>query len=139
MAWSKEWLIVGTEIVKSQLKTEEEAWKNALHQDDSKGDIDFGGIIKFGIDLASKPDKTVTALIKDGKIEKVYSNKMPTHDSYTNPDSHIYYQCACGDILDPGTKSFAALNNAASDAGWKVRWGSETYIPYCVECGKDVE
>lgn len=79
------------------------------------------------------------SLIPENMLKKVYSNKMPTHDPYTNPDTHIYYQCACGAILDPGTKSFAALNNAASDAGWKVRWGSETYVPYCVECGKDVE
>ncbi len=72
-------------------------------------------------------------------LEKVYLNKVPTHDPYTNPDSHIYYQCNCGAILDPGTRSFAALNNAAMNAGWKVRWGAEYYQPYCVECGKDVE
>ena len=70
---------------------------------------------------------------------KVHSNKMPTHDPYTNPDSQIYYQCSCGAILDPGTKSFAALNNCASENGWKVRWGATSYQPYCVECGKDVE
>jgi len=74
-----------------------------------------------------------------GIKEKVYNNLHPTHDPYTNPDSHIYYQCSCGAILDPGTKSFAALNNCASDKGWKVRWGADSYQPYCVECGKDVE
>lgn len=78
-------------------------------------------------------DTTFTIATKD------YLNKVPTHDPYTNPDSHIYYQCDCGAILDPGTRSFAALNNAASEAGWKVRWGVEHYQPYCVECGKDVE
>lgn len=72
-------------------------------------------------------------------LEKVYLNKVPTHDPYTNPNSHIYYECACGKILDPGTKSFAALNNAASEADWKVRWGHTNYQPYCVECGKDIE
>lgn len=70
---------------------------------------------------------------------KEYNNKVPTHDPYSNPDSHIYYQCNCGAILDPGTKSFAALNNAAMNAGWKVRWGHEHYIPYCVKCGEGVE
>jgi hypothetical protein len=70
---------------------------------------------------------------------KVYSNKVPTHDPYTNPNAHIYHQCSCGAILDPGTKSFAQLNNAASAAGWKIRWGHEHYKAYCVECGKDVE
>jgi hypothetical protein len=71
--------------------------------------------------------------------KRIRSNKEPTHDPYTNPNSHIYYQCACGNILDPGTKSFAALNNCASNAGWKIRFGETAYVPYCVECGKDVE
>ena len=71
--------------------------------------------------------------------QKEYNNLHPTHDPYTNPDSQIYYQCNCGAILDPGTKSFAALNNCASEKGWKVRWGADSYIPYCVECGKNVE
>lgn len=74
-------------------------------------------------------------------IEKVYNNKVPTHDPYTNPNSHIYYQCKCGDILDPDTKSFAALNNCASETGWKVRWSKDGqgYEPFCVECGEGVE
>lgn len=74
------------------------------------------------------------------KITKVYNNKMPTHDPYTNPNAQVYYECKCGAILDPGTKSFASLNNAASDKGWKVRWkqNGEGYEPFCVECGKDV-
>lgn len=71
--------------------------------------------------------------------EERVRNKVPTHDPYTNPDSLIYYECKCGAILDPGTKSFAALNNRASEAGWKVRWGAEHYIPYCVDCGKGIE
>lgn len=71
--------------------------------------------------------------------QKEYNNLHPTHDPYTNPNSHIYYQCACGAILDPGTKSFASLNNAAMSAGWKVRWGETSYQPYCVECGEKVE
>ncbi len=81
---------------------------------------------------------------QDGKhvsLEKVYNNRMPTHDPYTNPNAQVYYECKCGAILDPGTKSFASLNNAASDKGWKVRWkqNGEGYEPFCVECGKDVE
>lgn len=70
---------------------------------------------------------------------KELNNKVPTHDPYTNPNAHIYYQCACGAILDPGTKSFASLNNAAMNAGWKVRWGEKSYQPYCVKCGEGVE
>lgn len=71
--------------------------------------------------------------------KREYKNKVPTHDPYSNPDSHIYYECACGAILDPGTKSFAQLNNAASNAGWKIRFGHEYYVPYCVKCGEGVE
>jgi len=72
-------------------------------------------------------------------VEKVRANLKPTHDPYTNPGAHIYYECGCGAILDPGTKSFAQLNNCASDAGWKVRWGADSYVPYCVKCGEDIE
>ena len=68
-----------------------------------------------------------------------FLNKKPTHDPYTNPNAHIYYECKCGAILDPGTKSFAQLNNCASEAGWKIRWGADSYVPYCVKCGEDVE
>lgn len=70
---------------------------------------------------------------------KDYNNLKPTHDPYTNPNAHIYYQCACGAILDPQTKSFAALNNCASEKGWKIRFTDKGYVPYCVKCGKDVE
>ena len=68
-----------------------------------------------------------------------FLNKKPTHDPYTNPNAHIYYECGCGAILDPGTKSFAQLNNCASQSGWKVRWGTDSYVPYCVKCGEEVE
>lgn len=74
-----------------------------------------------------------------GIKEKVYNNLSPTHDPYTNPNAIIYYQCNCGAILDCNTKSFAALNNHASKEGWKIRWGEQSYQPYCVTCGKDVE
>lgn len=68
-----------------------------------------------------------------------FLNNKPTHDPYTNPNSHIYYECGCGAIFDPGTKSFAQLNNCASEAGWKIRWGADSYVPYCLKCGEGVE
>jgi hypothetical protein len=74
----------------------------------------------------------------DNEARKL-SNKVPTHDPYTNPGAYLYYECKCGAALDPKVKRFAALNDAASEAGWKVRWGAQYYVPYCVECGKDVE
>ena len=67
------------------------------------------------------------------------NNKVPTHDPYTNPNAYIYFECSCGAILDPSTKSFAALTTAASKANWKIRFGHQWYMAYCVECGKDVE
>lgn len=73
----------------------------------------------------------------DGPIER--NNLKPTHDPYTNPNANIYYECACGAILDPSTKSFAQLNNHASKMGWKIRFGADSYVPYCVKCGEEVE
>lgn len=72
-------------------------------------------------------------------LDQIYKNIPPTHDPYTNPNATIYYECGCGAILDPQTKSFAALNNYASEKGWKVRFGADSYVPYCVRCGEDVE
>ena len=83
--------------------------------------------------------ETIAALNEAENYIPKFLNKKPTHDPYTNPGAHIYYECGCGAILDPGTKSFAQLNNCASDAGWKVRWGADSYVPYCVKCGEDVE
>ncbi len=97
-------------------------------------------------DLASGVTFTKISLDKDDalKIEhieevKVYLNLKPTHDPYANPDSQIYYECQCGAILDPGTKSFAALNGVASERGWKIRFGADGYVPYCMKCGEGVE
>ena len=77
--------------------------------------------------------------LTEEEFKNKFKNTAPTHDPYTNPNAHIYYECGCGAILDPGTKSFAALNNCASEAGWKVRWGADSYVPYCVKCGENVE
>ena len=74
----------------------------------------------------------------DGPIAR-HDNLKPTHDPYTNPNAHIYYECGCGAILDPKTKSFAQLNNCASEKGWKIRFGHSGYTPYCVKCEEDVE
>lgn len=65
---------------------------------------------------------------------KIRNNKFPTHDPYTNPGAYLYYECECGQVLDPRVKSFASLNNHASNANWKVRWGPNSYVPYCPKC-----
>jgi len=103
----------------------------------------------IGIDLAKEGSgQTIwtETKIENGEIkrrivppEEIYNNVSPTHDPYTNPNAHIYYECACGARLDPQTKSFAALNNHASEAGWKIRFTDKGYVPYCVKCGEGVE
>ena len=98
---------------------------------------DWDKLVKPSVVPWQEPTKLINRIGID--LPKEYKNKVPTHDPYTNPDSHIYYQCACGAILDPGTKSFAQLNNAAMDSGWKVRWGHEHYKAYCVECGEHID
>lgn len=70
---------------------------------------------------------------------KERNNNVPTHDPYANPNAMIYYECDCGAILDPGIKSFAALNGVASKEGWKIRFGQAGYTPYCVKCGEGIE
>jgi len=75
------------------------------------------------VDKISGVSKAEIKAIWNNAENKLRSNKVPTHDPYTNPNAHIYYSCDCGNILDPGTKRFAELNNAAMDAGWKIRWG----------------
>lgn len=122
---------------------------DALKEIETGGEelVTEGDTKRIGTDLASEPSVTIyTVYTKDGFVnltEEEFQNKFkniaPTHDPYTNPNAHIYYECGCGAILDPGTKSFAQLNNHASEAGWKVRWGADSYVPYCVKCGEDVE
>jgi len=75
----------------------------------------------------------------DSACAKLFLNSKPTHDPYTNPNVYIYYECGCGAILDRQTKSFAALNNYASNKGWKIRFGERGYTPYCVKCGEGIE
>src|SRR5258705_13743669 len=75
---------------------------------------------------------------EDGSIAiKEFNNQIPTHDPYTNPGAFLYYECECGQRLDPHTKRFAELNNSAMNSGWKIRFGSSYYIPYCPECAKE--
>jgi len=83
-----------------------------------------------------KAEWSIPIHIDLGTEHKVRSNKVPTHDPYANPNAYVYYSCDCGNILDPGTKRFAELNNAAMNAGWKIRWGHEYYEPFCPKCVK---
>jgi len=143
MNWSKEWPSnTGKELAEAQERGLAIEWPksataiNAIWQSAQAP-------VLTGVDLGTG-ERLILTEIKDGEIThtditKEYKNNVPTHDPYANPDAQIYYQCECGAVLDPGTKSFAALNNAAMASGWKVRWGPHNYIPYCVKCGEDVE
>lgn len=125
MNWGTEW----------DDKKQETTGKAIVKRQAEAGTIDFGnGAVKTEIVKVDK--ETVTVL---EYYEKERTNKVPTHDPYTNPGAHVYYSCKCGQILDPGTKSFSQLNNAASEAGWKIRFGDQHYEAHCVECGKEVE
>ena len=77
--------------------------------------------------------------IQDSQGNNPRSNKVPTHDPYTNPNAYIYFECSCGEVLDPGTKSFATLIKNASEADWKIRFGQDHYQAYCAKCGVDIE
>jgi hypothetical protein len=99
-------------------------------------------IVNIGVaidEIRKFKNKVAVISIPTDLAEERIKNKVPTHDPYTNPNAAIYYECSCGAILDPGTKSFAALNGHAEKAGWKIRFGPQHYIPYCVKCGERVE
>ena len=143
MVWGKEWpkIIVWPEPITEVEKDFAEhsatainaVWQNAqaiMHEK----------IKAVGPNVWSKTN------IENGEIkteiispEEMYTNLKPTHDPYTNPNAYLYYECSCGAILDPNTKSFAALNNHASEKGWKIRFTDKGYVPYCVKCGEGVE
>lgn len=121
MGWGKEWPKTAEDILKH----------------DSGITPELLGI-KIDLPVISQARAKDIAAIKQAEM-KEYLNKVPTHDPYTNPDATIYYECGCGAILDPNTKSFAALNNHASEKGWKIRFSEKGYTPYCVKCGEGVE
>ena len=67
----------------------------------------------------------------------VLETRKLTHDPMSNPNAHLYYECQdCTAMLDPGTKSFAALNTFASNSDWFIHWsprgdGYEAFCPVC--------
>lgn len=157
-AWGTKWIMPDKPAITSEGKPLPDDWHT--HTSDE---------LYLGWDLAPKPDQTAYVVLEANKFRpatedeikiiedadkmrsvnwpedlvkayaSVRNNLVPTHDPYTNPGAYLYYECKCGAVLDPKVKRFAALNDAASEAGWKVRWGAQYYVPYCVECGKGVE
>ena len=141
MGWGNSWgvpNITTTKALKEAAPINEQAWNDLKEWVDK-------ATPRIGIDLGTG-DHVVEITFEDGQIKhrvipnsELYKNMAPTHDPYTNPNATIYYECGCGAILDPQTKSFAALNNYASEKGWKIRFGADSYVPYCVKCGENVE
>lgn len=137
-AWGTKWITPDKTAITSEGKSLPNEWHT--HTSDE---------VYLGWDLVKQAEKNIVEVTGLDEINKWFikqpsmfaarSNKVPTHDPYTNPGAYLYYECKCGAVLDPKVKRFAALNDAASEAGWKVRWGAQYYIPYCVECGKGVE
>jgi hypothetical protein len=118
--WGKEW---------PNLDGKPDTWPNAWPET----------IGKLATDPINPWTKDLKVLDKTTTEIRELNNLKPTHDPYTNPGAFVYYECNCGAVLDPKTKSFASLNNAASMAGWKIRFGEVGYIPYCPKCGEGVE
>lgn len=111
MAWGNEW----NKPIEAKLTDEEvKQFKQALEQ----------------TIIWPSEDK----ILPSGLNTAVRNNKIPTHDPYTNPGAFLCYQCDCGEVLEPKVKSFASLNNHASNANWKIRWGVAHYVPYCPRC-----
>ena len=134
MGWGKVWEEISELNKQAKKEIEDVTGLRKLYEQDWSG-IDLG-----------TGDHAVETTFEDGQIKhrvipnsELYKNMPPTHDPYTNPNATIYYECGCGAILDPQTKSFAALNNYASEKGWKIRFGVDSYVPYCVKCGENVE
>ena len=82
---------------------------------------------------------TINQIYQNEQAIERAKNKVPTHDPYTNPNAYIYFECSCGEVLDPGTKSFTTLIKNASEADWKIRFGQDHYQAYCAKCGVDIE
>lgn len=116
MAWGKEWVITGTEIIKLQA-AEDKNWKHP---------------IAF---LIEETGKTLIDL-----IPKIYGELKTQGSNLVDDQAYLYFQCQdCLDIFDPNTKSFAMLNQKRHEAGWKVYWNMDGmgYKVYCVKCGED--
>lgn len=98
----------------------------------------WGAGSKLNETIQKLGEELIEKHLPDKKAEQNFRiNLVPTHDPYTNPGAYLYYECECGQRLDPNVKSFASLNNYASEAGWKIRWGAEHYVPYCPKCAEE--
>lgn len=118
----------------------EDGWGTSFETPDMNGwppHVELTGPVVLLKDVVADLKTLTPWELHNGNIKK--NNKVPTHDPYANPNAQLYYSCSCGAIFDPGTKRFAELNNAASNAGWKIRFSDTGYVPYCVDCGKGVE
>lgn len=129
MTWSKEWP-KPVEFIDNKLEMPKQPWPTEWPTQDNTGKT-----------ISKEQDKATEEEFKiiSDSMQAVVKNQTPTHDPYTNPGAYLYYECNCGQRLDPHTKRFAELNNHAMKEGWKIRWGASSYVPYCVECGRDVE
>lgn len=139
--WGKEWPTIDWKEPTEKIDRPGIDWPssatevNAIWQN---AQTDAWNKLKLSGDVIVTETKIENGEITIRDITKEF-NKIPTHDPYTNPGAYLYYECKCGQRLDPHIKRFAELNNAAMKAGWKIRWGANSYVPHCVECGKDVE
>src|ERR1700752_1426799 len=118
------------------------SWGNSQVWKDS---VDKAYDKEFGTSWNTNKDRSIIVENNTNEIVTItekqlneYKNQVPTHDPYTNPNALIYFECSCGSIHDPGTKSFASLTTSAGRAGWKIRFisGKDYDTAFCEKCGE---
>lgn len=97
-----------------------------------------------GLDLGAGERVILTTFENDSIKHKVISQtELKSQGSnLVDHEQHLYFQCDnCGEILDPNTKSFRALQEHRVNAGWKCIWNIDGmgYKVYCAKCGEKVK
>lgn len=116
--WGKEWPI--------------EAPRQRSEWDKDVASLDWPTDLKSGIEINHV--KKVDDEFNKKQLQSQGSNLV-------DAQSYLYFQCeGCGEILDPHTKSFKALEDFRFNAGWKVKWNMSGmgYKVYCQKCGEKV-
>lgn len=95
------------------------------------------------LDVAYSPQSGVETIANVGvvisEINKLKSQLKSQGSNLVDTESYLYFQCDdCGEILDPHTKSFQALQEHRVNAGWACKWNVSGmgYKVYCTECNK---
>lgn len=89
-------------------------------------------------------ERTMLITFENDGFEHTVINQTELKSQGSNlvdAQAYLYFQCDdCNEIFDPHTKSFAKLQEARANAGWKCVWNIDGmgYKVYCTECGEKV-